>query len=311
VDEIAARPPVAPEIADQLSELSAHVESITAAAATSEEALVDLRAQLAALAASHDAADAVSDADPELDRRLDNVVARLDALHARVEEVATAAAPHDVVEEAPKPDLVAVLREELESRIEALASRTDGVAQEAAGAVEALASERDALEARVEALARELADARSQADTQAPAPPAAEPAPPAKEKARDDSEPQGVEAELERLRMAVERINMHLGERERAITDLMRSRSAELTLEELAGRIAELERGGAAAGSTAAPAGDAETSVELRALASRLEEAEQSAKADRDKLLTQLERMASSIDWRFRRIESGESDAAA
>ena len=31
-------------------------------------------------------------------------------------------------------------------------------------------------------------------------------------------------------------------------------------------------------------------------------------KADREKVLTQLERMASSIDWRVRRLESGETD---
>ena len=50
---------------------------------------------------------------------------------------------------------------------------------------------------------------------------------------------------------------------------------------------------------------------ELHGLTQRLEEAEQSAKADRDKVLTQLERLASSIDWRFRRLESGEADEAA
>ncbi|TML69211.1 MAG: hypothetical protein E6G14_07690 [Actinobacteria bacterium] len=113
--------------------------------------------------------------------------------------------------------------------------------------------------------------------------------------------------------MAVERINMHLGERERAIAELMRSRSSEIKLEELATRLAELEQGGDAV--TKIAKGDvlhtdADLHTELRELAQRLEEAEKSAKGDRDKVLTQLERMASSIDWRFRRLESGE-DAAA
>jgi hypothetical protein len=116
--------------------------------------------------------------------------------------------------------------------------------------------------------------------------------------------------------MAVERINLHLGERERAITDLMRSRNSEIKLEELAARLAELEQGGGGhapsrASETPAVGGGAEVHGDLHGLAQRLEEAEKSAKADRDKVLTQLERLASSIDWRFRRLESGETDAAA
>jgi hypothetical protein len=112
--------------------------------------------------------------------------------------------------------------------------------------------------------------------------------------------------------MAVERINMHLGERERAIAELMRSRSSEIKLEELAERLAELEQGTPAAtsGTSNVPAGDGDLHVELRELAHRLEEGEKAAKTDRDKVLTQLERMASSIDWRFRRLESGEDEAA-
>jgi hypothetical protein len=116
--------------------------------------------------------------------------------------------------------------------------------------------------------------------------------------------------------MAVERINMHLGERERAIAELMRSQKAESKVDELAARIAELEQSGgsgAAGAPKGAPAknGSGEANPDMRLLAQRVEEAEKAAKADREKVLTQLERMASSIDWRFRRLESGESDAAA
>ena len=46
--------------------------------------------------------------------------------------------------------------------------------------------------------------------------------------------------------------------------------------------------------------------AELRMLTRQVGEIEDTTRADREKLLTQLERMASSIDWRIRRIESGE-----
>jgi len=111
--------------------------------------------------------------------------------------------------------------------------------------------------------------------------------------------------------MAVERINMHLGERERAISELIRSRG-NVKVEDLAARITELEQTkgsapkAAAKGAAAPASGDsADIHAELRSLAQRIEESEKI----RDKVLTQLERMASSIDWRFRRLESGE-DAA-
>ena len=116
--------------------------------------------------------------------------------------------------------------------------------------------------------------------------------------------------------MAVERINLHLGERERAIAELMRSRNSDAKVEELAARLADLEQGGGKNGASGANGdaplgGNADMYAELRELAARLEGAELAAKADRDKVLTQLERMASSIDWRVRRLESGETDAAA
>ena len=75
--------------------------------------------------------------------------------------------------------------------------------------------------------------------------------------------------------MAVERINMHLGERERAIADLMRSRNSEIKVEELAARLAELEQGGGggrrgagrAAKGDAPLGGNADMHAELRELA--------------------------------------------
>jgi hypothetical protein len=93
----------------------------------------------------------------------------------------------------------------------------------------------------------------------------------------------------------------------------MRSK-ADVKVDELAVRITELERNGSSvskpSGDSKQPSGSGELSKELRLLAERVEEAEKAAKTDREKVLTQLERMASSIDWRFRRLESDEEDAA-
>ena len=118
--------------------------------------------------------------------------------------------------------------------------------------------------------------------------------------------------------MSVERINLHLGERERAIAELMRSRTGDTKVEELVARIAELGAGDGGhgppcagkAGADTPLGGTADLHAELRGLAQRLEETEKLAKTDRDKVLTQLERLASSIDWRFRRLETGEENAA-
>ena len=371
--EVSERPPVAPELLEQLSELAARIEALATDSDPGESVTIeDVRAELAELASR-------TTVDPELERRIDHVVSRLDALHGRIEEVASDQATVPVpdpeligtvtsvaerveelaaavdalgdragadelaelraqleavaaqlgtvdeigerlvrVEEAAaapaaEPVDTAALQYELESRITDAASR---IAAETAAALERWESERGALEARLDALATALADAKAQSPARAAAP-AAGPEPPATPKPKAKAKPvveeasPNVESELERLRMAVERINMHLGERERAISELIRSRG-NVKVEDLAARITELEQTkgsapkAAAKGAAALASGDsADIHAELRSLAQRIEESEKI----RDKVLTQLERMASSIDWRFRRLESGE-DAA-
>jgi hypothetical protein len=309
VQDLGDRPAGDPQLAGTIDSIAVRVDELTTALAdTADQATKDdiaaVKAELDAVAASL--------------TLVDDLAERI----KRVEETVPA-------KEASAPDLAETLRAELGSQIEALASRTDGLAVETAGAVGALESERVALEARIDALATELAEARLQAP---PALPAAEPAKAAatepaktatsKTKSKpDEPAAAGVESELERLRMAVERINMHLSERERAIADMLRSRSSDAKVEELAARLADLEQGGGGAGGNGSSAktgtgdaplgGNADMNSALRELAARLEGAEQSAKADREKVLTQLERMASSIDWRVRRLESGETETPA
>jgi chromosome segregation ATPase len=311
LDELASGgTPLDPELDRRLDHVVSRVEALHArieeVASTpppvDDAALAEVRARLDELAA-----DPATDAETE--RRLDHLVSRLDALHARIEEIATTPAPE------PDTALTDALRAELEGRIAGVEGRADSVAHEAAGAIDAWTAERTALESRIDDLSAQLVRLELQsAQAVAPAPAAGAPKK-GKTAAREDvpPAPQGVETELEKLRMAIERINLHLGERERAISQLMRSK-ADVKVDELAVRITELERNGTSVSKPSRdskqPSGSGELGKELRILAERVEEAEKAAKTDREKVLTQLERMASSIDWRFRRLESGEEDAA-
>ena len=119
---------------------------------------------------------------------------------------------------------------------------------------------------------------------------------------------------LERNRMTIERLGLHLGEHDRALAELMQTRSIPKTLEELAARVEEIA-GGAPAGGQPAPGTRREigsvlsepSTGDVRALMRRVEDAEVASQADREKLMNRLERMAASIDWRLQRLEATET----
>ncbi|HJU49107.1 MAG TPA: hypothetical protein VJ689_13290, partial [Gaiellaceae bacterium] len=81
---------------------------------------------------------------------------------------------------------------------------------------------------------------------------------------------------------------------------------------ELAGRIAELELRGGGGGGGVVEGGGGESigGGALLAVAGRLEEVENARKADREKLFTQIERMASALDWRLQRLEAAAGTAS-
>ena len=122
------------------------------------------------------------------------------------------------------------------------------------------------------------------------------------QRATGEDLPDRLEQELERFRMALERITLHLGEHDRALVDIIRSGMTE-RLEELAGRVDELAGGDVASTGAGMP----NVFGDVRALMARVEEAETASQADRDRLMTRLERMASSIDWRLQRLETDET----
>ena len=118
---------------------------------------------------------------------------------------------------------------------------------------------------------------------------------------------------LERNRMTIERLGLHLGEHDRALAELMQTRSIPKTLQELAARVEEIA-GGAPAGGQPAPGTRREigsvsepSTGDVRALMRRVEDAEVASQADREKMMSRLERMAASIDWRLQRLEATET----
>jgi hypothetical protein len=344
VEELSNRPVVEAGLGDRVWRLAERVDELVDAAATTardrEDGVADLRAIVDTLATR-------PAGDPErldwVGGRLDDVARQVDDLArslATVTAAPPAASPELIAEvearvearlddlsqrlgSLPAPTAQPVDAEAITAEIEArLATRLEGRTAEAPDpATETLAAElsrnaelwyagRAALEARLEGL-----EARLEARI------AAHPALTTVTSASSNTSelvPHVFEQEVERVLMAVERLGLHLGEHDRALAELM-SRRGSSKVEELAARIDELEMygvaSGAVVGSTGADGAPAPVSLadtrdlrgELRSLTRQLTDLEDTSKADREKFLTQLERMASSIDWRIRRIESGET----
>jgi len=277
-NELASRPAGDPELAARLTSLATRVGELaveTAAASRDGRALEQLGL-------------AADSARSELTVSLEAVAARIAALEdAPLPRIDVAVGPADLV--AFREELMEDLREGL-ARL-----TTEAPTGETAWAEEAtrLGERLDVLSALVGDGVPTVVDGKETAQR------AATPAGP-------DSD---TERELERLRMAIERMSMHLGEQERALAEVMRSRGVAQRLDELEARIDDVTAGAAVDGGVApkpggaAPAG---SSADARALARRLDGAEAALEAEREKLLTKLDRMASSIDWRLQRLEAGE-----
>ena len=81
--------------------------------------------------------------------------------------------------------------------------------------------------------------------------------------------------------------------------------SIEARFDELGGRLDSLEDGrGAAVAPASALEGGGRLRLEIRALELRMEHTETAARENREAVLTQLERLASRIDWRLQRLEA-------
>lgn len=119
-----------------------------------------------------------------------------------------------------------------------------------------------------------------------------------------ESKPDDVE--LDRIHAVVDGLRMRLAGYERELTAGAGSHDVVARIDELARRLDSLEQSGGAAGSVAILpiAGEGRFRVELRALELRLEDAEEAARESREVVLTQLERLASRVEWRLQRLET-------
>ena len=191
--------------------------------------------------------------------------------------------------------------DELTSRIEQIERDRDAVRDELARTAASWAMERASLQERVSELAARIVTG--------PVPTAG-----AEEGDGHLQSPQ----ELDRLRIGVEGLRMRLAYHEKTVSDLAGSRGVIQRLDELSARLDQLAAivaaGHASTGGTvqmpmSIPVG-AVQGVETAGLMSRLEQAERVRHETREKMLEQMEKIASRMDWRLQRLEAGSETPA-
>jgi DNA repair exonuclease SbcCD ATPase subunit len=111
---------------------------------------------------------------------------------------------------------------------------------------------------------------------------------------------------VDQVRPLVEGLRRRLDESDRRLEALGSTEGLTARLEELAERMQALEERPVAPPQPAPLPGDGRLRVELRALELRMQHAEAAARENREAVLVQLERLASRIEWRLQRLESGE-----
>jgi chromosome segregation ATPase len=217
-----------------------------------------------------------SGSDSELTRMTASWTAELESIEARLDEVAS------------RRDIPPSEDEQLERLLVAFADRIEAIERDRetatsviAGAAQDWAAGRTSLETRLDQVTGRV-DALVAAE-------------------RDPAAGRIAEEELGRLRLLVDGLRMRLAANESEIAAALGPRDVVLRLDELTSRLESLESSGP-------PDAPSTFLLELRALELRLEQTETAAREDRDALLAGLERLASSVEWRLQRLESGEVD---
>jgi chromosome segregation ATPase len=261
-----------------------------------------VQAQLDGLATR--VADAVATGGDDPTERIADLSSRLEGLERREAAVASELARATVVWTAELESLGRRLdgidaagqdsrRHETESLVDTLAARLDAsereraaAASEIAGAAETWAAERASLSERIEDVSAKLARVESAALSAAAA------------GTPDDS--------VAELRAYVDGMRLKIASGERELAGV---RDAGARLDELARRLEAVELAGPitiVSDSEAPLAGDGRFRLELRAVELRMEHAEAAARENREAVLTQLERLASRVEWRLQRLETAQ-----
>lgn len=224
--------------------------------------------------------------------------AELAALEARVDEGLSTLEEHGAAELGGEPVGVvgaglAQNLDELTHRIEQIERDRDAVRDELARTAASWAAERASLQERVSELAARIVTG--------PMPVASD---------GSDGTSAGSPQELDRLRIGVEGLRMRLAYHEKTVSDLAGSRGVVQRLDDLSARLDQLTAIVAAgpapvsSGPAGAPPRIQLPAVETAGLMSRLEDAERHRSQSRDKMLEQMEKIASRMDWRLQRLEA-------
>ena len=184
-------------------------------------------------------------------------------------------------------------------RIEQIERDRDAVRDELARTATSWAAERASLQERVSELAARIvtgpmpagSDAGGEAFAQSP-------------------------KELDQLRIGVEGLRMRLAYHEKTVSDLAGSRSVVQRLDELSARLDQLA---AIVAGGVNPAGNANPVPALQLHSSEtsdlmvrlLAEVERTRSESREKMLDQMEKIASRMDWRLQRLEATSVESPA
>ena len=224
----------------------------------------------------------------------------LASLEARVDQGLATLGEHDPVprsnDDEPLVDIELVDSvDELSHRIEQIEADRDAVRAELGRTATSWATERAALQERVSELAALIVTG-----------PVHSTAGEGKEVAEAEHTPQ----ELDRLRIGVEGLRMRLAYHEKTVSDLAGSKGVVQRLDELGMRLDQLSAiVMAQQAGTLPPPGHlqpmpAAPLVETSGILSRLDEAERMRAQSREKMLEQMEKIATRMDWRLQRLES-------
>ena len=184
--------------------------------------------------------------------------------------------------------------DELTHRIEQIETDRDAVRGELAKTATSWATERAALQERVSELAALIVTGPVHTDGLG------------EHTKQSEHTPQ----ELDRLRIGVEGLRMRLAYHEKTVSDLAGSKGVVERLDELGTRLDQLSAivmaqhsGVLPAAGTARPM-PAVPFVETSGIFGRLDEADRLRTQSREKMLEQMEKIASRMDWRLQRLEA-------
>ena len=241
----------------------------------------------------------------ELAAQAETWTAELATLEARIDEGLSTLEEHDVGDPAESEgDHVAVdgaLSEslaELTQRIEHVERDGDSVRAELMRTANSWADERASLQERVSELAARIVTGPMPASTGAIGEPS-----------------EDTTKELDRLRIGMEGMRMRLAYHEKTVSELSGSRTVMQRINELSARVEQLAAAiatgvptpaGAAAGPLIQTLGD-----EASGLMSQIEESERLRTEMRDKMLDRMEKIASQMDWRIQRLETGHKEVSS